>query len=356
MDGEFVAENNYVDSFDDLPLQGQLSVQPWSGDYWPTDHGGIAYRWHGPGTKDQRRGYDLFSANKLLPTEVRYLSPAEKFDLLLGRSHFNLTRKERRRTQILKTIKGSPFYEEGFEIPYWEGLCHAWAVAALAFKEPKAIVATVERGPYAGLKLPLASADIKALLTYFIHETPAKTQFLGQRCEFDLDDLERQYQEGLMSRAEYRRQRKACLDTNAGAFHLVLTNQIGRMDEGFVMDVDKETEVWNHPVYSYKSVILDSYEGASPGAARGTVRELVLKTSVRYIQELDNSWHRESEHSVERKVYFYRVELNKYGQIIGGAWKSEQGDRPDFLYKSEIPAFGGIYKLLGSLYEQATTP
>jgi hypothetical protein len=353
MDGEFVKENRYKDRLSELPQAGKLSTEPWSGDYWPTYRGGIAYRWFAEGGEKFRKGYRLPDALHLDRDGLSFLSPAEKYDLLIGHTDFPFTHAERERTRVLETIPGSRSYNPGFKIPLWEGLCHAWAVAALSFHEPHPVVGTVRRGPNQGLRIPFASADIKALLTYFLHDQPAETKFLGERCDTNLNQLEKDYRKGRLSKKDYLHQRQACLDTNAGAFHLVLTNQIGLLDEGFVFDVTKEAEVWNHPVYEYTTEVEEEVEGASPGAAPGTVREVLVKTLVWYTVELPSSWEKSNEDSLATREYNYRLELNKQGAIIGGAWLDDEADRPDFLWKSTVPAFKGVFAPLGALYERS---
>ncbi len=353
MDGQFVEKNRYEDHFSSLPLAGKLSKEPWTGDYWPTYRGGIAYRWNGRGSEALRRGYDLIRPWNLDSAVVRFLSPAEKYDLLRGRNDFPFTHAERERTRVLETIPGTKAFTPGFEIPHWEGLCHAWAVAALHYQEPHPVVATVQRGPNRGLRIPFASADIKALLTYFLHETPAETSFLGERCDSDLNQLEKDHRQGKISEEDYQQQRRACSDTNAGAFHLVLANQLGLLDEGFIFDVTREAEVWNHPVYEYASEILEEHAGASPGAAPGTAREVYVKTLVKYTVELGNRWNQMHEDALDEREYSYRLELDAKGAIIGGAWPDDGADRPDFLWKSTFPDFKGVFSLLGFLYEQS---
>ena len=60
--------------------------------------------------------------------------------------------------------------------------------------------------------------------------------------------------------------RPECEDTNPGAFHVVLTNFIGRLNRSFIIDKTRDLEVWNQPVYSYESKILKETDGVSRGA------------------------------------------------------------------------------------------
>ncbi len=352
MDSQHLKKFSYKLKFSDLPLEGKLTNLPWSGDYWPTYKGGISYRWSNDQVDHRAQySYPLINSHDLDQVDLGSLSPSEKFDLLLGRFDFPLTNYERKRTKILKTVEGHKAFKKGFEIPEWEGLCHAWAPATLAFREPAPVTLIGKTG----LEIPFGSSDIKALLTYFFHMNDSKTYFLGSRCNSDLKKLKKDYKSGKISKSEYKKERRKCDDTNAGAFHVVLANQIALRDEGFIVDITRSAEVWNQAVLSYRSTIIREYKGASKGAAPGTVKEVVLETEMDYVDEVSHSWYPSSEDPYSRKVYHYRVEIDKDGYIVGGEWQTKDADRPDFLWKQETPEFSGYFHPLKNLYEKATT-
>ena len=341
----------YLYRFDTLPLEGALSKRPWSGDYWPTYRGGITYRWNDRSSWGvDRYGYAPKPYDDLIGRNLAYLSPAEKFDLYRGRYDYPLTYEERRRTRIMKTVPGSWEYRPGYKIPYWEGLCHAWAPATLGYEEPSPITVTNPDG----LEIPFGSSDLKALLTYFLHETGAKTQFLGMRCNIDVDELNRKYRNGEISWSYYMQQKKACSDTNAGSFHLVLTNQVGLLDEGFIADVTRGAEVWNQAIYAYHSEVLEERSGASRNAAPGTVKEIKVYTRMYYTTEIAQSFEKPLGQPTAFKDYYYWLELNAQGEIIGGEWQDSRANRPDFLWKQEVPEFWGDFLSLDELYRMAT--
>ena len=61
-----------------LPKSGRVN-KPWSGSYWPSYQGGIAFRWNR--SPQQSFGYHLYTRNELrqLSTkQLKALSPAEK--------------------------------------------------------------------------------------------------------------------------------------------------------------------------------------------------------------------------------------------------------------------------------------
>lgn len=312
--------------FSQLPLSGSLQIQPWADTYWPSHKGGVAQRWFGNPSRDQFHytPYRPFEAAKLSQAELATLSPAEKFDLYTGSLPRSLVDHERARV--------SP------KDAFWEGLCHGWAAASLVFKEPNPIVVTGAHG----VKIPFGTADLKALLGLaqgYYATTPV--QFLGSRCNHNLT-----------TNPEAAKS-PACQDVNAGAFHLALAQEIGIKKKGFVMDVTRDFEVWNHPVFAY-STRVESSQAPSPGAAPGTVLEWVVTTSVSYTVEGDPSWDPlvgTEENGMDTTDYRYVLELDARGAVIGGEWLQES--RPDFLWNQGATEFVGLFAPLKGLLEQA---
>ena len=342
--------SHYLTEYAALPLSAELPQRPWTDDYWPSYQGGLSFRWNAPqGVSNvERYGYPLPDSESLTAADLRGLSPAEKYDLYLNHKDFPLTRSERDRTAIMRTVPTSSEYDASYSIPSWEGLCHAWAPATLAFKEPHPVTLTNADG----LAIPFGSSDVKALLTYFLHMAPAPdVQVIGRRCDLDFDQLRRDYEIGLISKEDFDYQVNTldCRDTNAGAFHIALANQIGIFHEGFIADVTRDYQVWNQPIYGYESTLVSRSDQASPGAAKGTVKEVTLHTVMDYIEESDARWETSDvSRNPARKAYDYRLELDAEGRIIGGEWLSE--DRPDFIWKQSIPTFEGYFEDIGKIY------
>lgn len=313
----------YERKLDFLPLEASLEKTPWTDSYWPSTNGGLANRWKNysanPFKAKLHNKKDLL---KLDEKEVAKLSPAEKYDILIGDYSYPLTKHERSRT--------SPNAEG------WEGLCHGWAAAAINFEEPKSII--IENAD--GIKIPFGSSDIKGLLTFLQgNYSNAPTKFLGSRCNIDLN------------KDPNAATRPECRDTNAGAFHIVLTNQIGLRNEAFVADVTRDLQVWNQPIHSFTSTIV-SYQEPSHGAAPGTIREAVIETRMTYTVEVHANWDTllgTEEHANNTKRYEYRVELNANDEIIGGEWISDV--RPDFLWMQSKPEFSGFFSQLKDVYD-----
>jgi hypothetical protein len=310
-------------NFAALALKARLETKPWSDSYWPSKEGGIAARWNEANsnpftyvspTREQVASYTR--------EQLAALSPAEKYDILLGRYDYPLVKSERART--------SP------NDPHWAGLCHGWAPAALHYKEPAAV--TLKNAD--GVSVPFGSSDVKALLTFYQGQmAQTRTRFLASRCNIDL------------AKNPGSAQLRECRDTNAGAFHVVLTNLLSR-GEGFIADVTRDLEVWNQPVYAFSTQVIRE-QAPSAGAAPGTVREVVVQTQIRYGMEIEANWAPLGLNQTSAsRTYVYRLELDSAGKIIGGEWLTE--DRPDFLWAESRAEFAGYFGALGTLYKAAT--
>ena len=333
-------EQKYIFKFESLPLQGKLSKLPWSDDYWADWKGGLTFRWFGNHPSEvSRYKYPILNKSQVPNVDLKTLSPLEKFDIFMGDYDFPRTKLERKRTEVMSNSN----------IPAWTGLCDNWAPATLFFLEPGPVMLKGKRGDM----VPFGSSDVKALLIYFLKEAEVDSKFLGTRCDWDIADLQRKFKRGLISKNTYEARMEECSGVNAGAFHIVMANQLGRLDEGFIFDKDGGPEVWNQPAKGFTSKVLVHKKKKSPGAAPATVSEVEIETILEYIEEKDQSWDKNSETGEDTIEYHYRVELDKDGMIIGGAWLDE--DHPDFAWKQPLPTFRGDteYEAIKQIYEAA---
>ncbi|WP_408096529.1 hypothetical protein ACJVC5_15940 [Peredibacter sp. HCB2-198] len=312
----------FTRTFRDLPLKGEVapSKKYWSGDYWALRNGNINYRWFAK----KKIGWNLRSPTKeeamrMTIPQLAELAPSEKYDLFTGKYNYPLREEVYRRADP--------------EAEIWEGMCHGWSPATMNHEEP---TPKVMRNPD-GIEIPFGSSDIKALVSYYYaygFQTPTVYQ-MGRRCfkggflNFDHDCKD---------------------DMNAGAFHIVLTNRIGIDGKGFVADIQRYKEVWNHPINKYSSVIVDEY-GADNDAAPGAVKTLQIRTTITYVDENGHDWQpvRGTQKQHEKTAnYEYEVELDGFGKIVGGKWLSKA--RPDFLWlKTKAQKFEGSLSRLGEL-------
>ncbi|MBC7692016.1 MAG: hypothetical protein H7222_09615 [Methylotenera sp.] len=305
-----------------LPMEASLPAAntPWSDTYWPSDHGGIAFRWNTP--NPQGFGYRLHSLAELkamTTNEVATLSPAEKYDIYMGRYDYPLVARERSRT--------SPYAAD------WEGICHGWSPASLHNPEPMPnYVANRD-----GIIIPFGSSDIKALLSVFYayasFDNIGHYRFIGTRCQ----SLPRR---GLGR--IFRRPDGTCIGANPGAFHLALGNMIGLTKQGFVADLNRNLQVWNQPVLGYKSQ-MGRMHGASRRAAPSAVSEIEVITTMFYTSEIEPTFEPvvgTEAQKIENEEYHYTIELNGQGEIVGGEWLNN--NHPDFIWSVDKIEFNEV--------------
>lgn len=139
-------------------------IVPWSDSYWPKYKGEISNRYADrgfPNSKDFEVNYQYFQANP--PSGVvgsgnsaliDNLSPAEKYDFVMGDSNFTLTN--------FAWMKGKQARDTG-GVESWEGICHGWSGAAHMLQpfndHPVTVLAQN------GTPVTFFSQDMKALLT-----------------------------------------------------------------------------------------------------------------------------------------------------------------------------------------------
>ncbi len=302
-----------------LPMSGSAAqgTKFWSGDYWPLNKGLINQRWNAA-RNFSRSSPDRETLLKMSEKEIAQLSPAEKFDLLNGRYEYPLRRE-------VETFSNT-------DAKSWEGICHGWAPASMNHQEPspKTLI-----NPD-GVAIPFGSADIKAIVSYY-YAYPYQvndTHQVGRRCEHTRVTTDDECQQ----------------DLNAGAFHIVLANKLGLEKTGFIADMDRYKEVWNHPLISYSSEVTNE-GGSRLRSAPGTFRTVKVRTKILFADETRNYWHVTSgtnQQSIKEATFDYVLEINRQGEIIGGMWRSVR--RPDFLWLKESPqVFHGDYARLAEL-------
>ncbi len=313
-------------NFSVLPLTGK-SADPqknWSSDYWARKKGGINYRWNAATPS----GFNLVSPTKeealtMSESQLAALAPSEKWDLFTGRYDYPLKKRI--------ADYASPTR------PSWEGICDGWAGAALNHDEPKPM--TIANPD--GIQIPFGSSDIKGILSwYYAKEWSGGYAMMGRRCNGTSSSTDRCYH-----------------DMNAGAFHIVLGNRLGKEGLAFIADIDRNREVWNHLASSFTSRVISPSLSPRSTSASGTVKVARVRTTVSYVWLLArNTWEPVLGTSRQRsstRTYEYYLDLASDGRIIGGDWISTQ--RPDFLWlEKKVTSFGGLFARLGELLNEAT--
>lgn len=377
------------------------------------------------------------------------LSPLEKYALYISRPGDN----DYYNSDILNEfIKSKQAQRE-----YWEGYCHAWAAVASHYGEPMPVTKTTADG----LEIPFYSGDIKALLVanyqqktsntfggalgrFFSKSKRAQVRFVGKRCDKrfmypilkkkkgvemfadygDTAGLSEQeyltqylpdYQQKAKQRnfslegdnieqapdfvSKVKAAMDSCENTNAGAFHIVMANQLGKNKEGFLFDKTRDVEVWNQPAFKYSSQIEKLPVSSLPTSAPGTASVVKVKTKLYYADDSDYGWtystpanlnlfkwdganfqqmietFKEEYAKYSRLLmnegdedealkyplgvhdaasYEYTLDLNANGEIIGGDWISF--DRPDYMWIMKKEGFFDDFKRLGEVYQAVQYP
>lgn len=324
-----------VMKFDSLPGSGRLVDDRlgWSETYWPSNKGGIAYRWSHPDPQPFK--YKLHTAAELRgmsEAEVGQLSPAELYDIAMSDYNYTLTKK------VLSMFSPRDLW--------WEGICHGWALAASNYPEPMPITYVNKEG----IKVPFGASDIKGLLAmHDAYNYKGMYAQVGKRCSAsgkvpgEGDDRDSNPNMPLPELANA----PECVDVNAGAFHVVVSNMIGIHSKSFVADVDRFNDVWNQPVTGFSSSVVGEETVTSEHRAVGVERRIKVATKFSYGEELKfytpeaaaagslnfvsklpvtGTPHQEFRH----KNYEYILELDFNGNVVGGEWLTET--RPDFLW------------------------
>jgi hypothetical protein len=155
------------------------------------------------------------------------------------------------------------------EVPDWYGHCNGWTSATIRHAEPEKNVTV--RG------VTFTPADIKALLAE-IYIYNDHTVLAGDNRT----------------------------TVNAGLFHAIMTNWLGRGEHPLGMEEDPTKEKWNYPVYAYAT-----------SSAKHSARRVEVKMNIAYALDSDGEFD-ESPKIKEIKYFHYMVELNSAGNIVGG--------------------------------------
>ncbi|HXH73423.1 MAG TPA: hypothetical protein VNJ08_00555 [Bacteriovoracaceae bacterium] len=326
--------------FSDLPLSGKLADDRmgWSETYWPSNIGGIGYRWNHPNPEPFK--YKLLSKEEIMamtPAELAQLSPAELYDISQGDYSYQLTRATR---VLYKTTD-----------LWWEGICHGWSQASTNYPEP----APVRVKNPDGIMVPFGSSDIKGLMAmHYAYLIPGKYARLGKKCLIKGKVVgEEDSRDGTLPiPTEEQLNTPDCRDVNAGAFHVILTNMLGIHGKTFVADIDRLNDVWNQPIVGFSSVVVGEEAVTPEQQSYGVTRAVRVQSKMTYGEELQiRTAQKEAEHpewihwvskkpvtgtllqQFRHKNYEYIVELDGMGRIVGGEWITST--RPDFLWAKE---------------------
>lgn len=307
-------------------FDGKANEKFWSYVNSPTYRGGLAYRQSIAGEDyewpDYKREFDRLSPEQLLQSgRTHELSAAAKYDYLLGEQ-----------TNIFtgQVSYAESVYRRFGKVSHWAGICHGTAPASFMYPEP---LNEVRVKGFNGEEIEFSVADIKRLSAHIWGENPVSIVQVGTRCRQD----------------ELGSRQRNCLDTNPATFHLALLNYMGIYKKTFVIDNAYDSMVWNKPVVSYK------YQFRNPNTKLPS-RE--LKYSMLKIEDLEADPYAQfrsprakyvvgvqmtvgllyGEEDRDRRnlnsaydiVYYYDLEIDENGKIVGGEWETQY--HPDFIW------------------------
>jgi hypothetical protein len=320
--------------------RAQVPVVPWTDSYWPIQKGLIGIRYADPAfpdSKDWNANYQYVLANPAYAIAssgnemaIDNLSPAEKYDLLVGDDAMTLTGHS--------WAAGKKFYDKEGAVPKWMGICHGWAAAAHmlmpVIREPLTLYSP------RGLRLKFYQSDFKALMSMLWANASPMSRFIGSRCKSLNPERNR------IGRVID----PTCFDPNPATFHLSLVNQIGANKRSYVMDTTYDLEVWNFSAIGYKYTYFNPQSLQPTTDPRQAVVPVELyrldkfrefrSPETRYVigvvmdathVNATKPTHKEiTEAPTKTLRYLYDLELDRDYNIIGGEWYTVA--HPDFLW------------------------
>lgn len=357
-------DEELVYTLSELPMEGSAIKEPWPETYWPTYQDSTNARWDGLENLSPLEKYDMVFNEWVPPAGFMDLKPytpscgAAEFDS----SYYDAIGPAAR---WMSENRGNWQAHDGVDsdgdgeidecddhdgIDGWWGLCHAWTPAALIEDEP---VRTIV---YEGVTF--YPSDLKALMITVYDSSRAVV--IGGRCK--AEQVERDVNGRIVD--------QNCRDTNAGTFHIITTNFLGRFNVGFAEDRTYNNQVWNQPVHSFK---VDRLEEISELQAISLLRSDAATTpnypynadakrwadvevTLTYVVESHASrmpTGPEFDRYLRTDRYHYILEMDAAGKIIGGEWINGRSadslgqfsEQPDFLWyptgpRSNPPANG----------------
>lgn len=307
----FRIDKNFEDRFQYLPLFGDTSKSGfgWPAYYWANNKGGIAQRWSSNNPQNFKyESPSLYTLKMMSESQINELSPAEKFDILNGRYDYPTVEKVWGQTR-----KGAK---------EWNGICHGASPAGLNHKEPKLKVLTNQDQ----VKITFYSSDIKALAAYYYAKiSDTSVTQIGKRC---------------FASHFNPFKGKGCSDVHPASMHIIMTNRLGLTSKGYIADIDRLKQVWNHVAVKFDAKVISSVN-----IEKNPSHKMVhILSKVSYTGGVDPSMNAILGTKNEKwdiREYEYKLELDANGKIVGGEWISDE--RPDFIWVKDKEVFDDAY-------------
>ncbi|KAG6972606.1 hypothetical protein JG688_00003904 [Phytophthora aleatoria] len=302
-------------------------VLPWSGDFWPTYKDGINVVWKDGEPSPAEKYATAFDLNVDAFMNGISLSTGVLSESYTGSS--TCSSDSGCDGGSLCALRDEA--TNGFCIPTWYGLCHAWAAAAMFEAEPKC---DVQKN-----NVTFHSVDMKALITQLYDGAAIDVVFTGAR--FNGPDSPEELDKYGRYEDEARR------DINAAFFHIAVANILGKQRQSFIVDVSSGLQVWNQPVQKYEFLETEIVDSAKLSLEYFGSATYPFNDAVTYLAKCTTrlTWTAESiedgaltttgriEAYTVYEDYEYCLELDENYTIIGGEWLGGSNENhPDFLW------------------------
>lgn len=318
--------------------RAQLDRQPWADYSWRLEAGLIGLRYddgsfRSKGNWKSRRDYieknsirDIVEGRggmfRNTQAAIDRLSPAEKYDMLVGDYNGGLTHAV--------WEAGEDEYRQ-HRMASWLGICEGWSAASVMFPEPTRPIEM--RTPDGKFTVRFNALDIKGLASMLWSAYNVKIRIVGSRCE-----------PGFISRDS-----EGCFNNNPGSWHIAALNLLGMKKAPLFMDRATNGEVWNSPVVSYEMDYVNRASGRTTSSPRdaavrvgefrdpyagrhaaGTAYIVGVEMRVKVAMGHTSDKNGSNLAELQSRNFSYDLELGGDGTIIGGEWRSTE--HPDFLW------------------------
>jgi len=215
----------YLHALAQLPQQGESTVKPWIGTTWLIQQDSINLRWDGANSQSAASKYQSAFGSTDVEDNV---SLGHGIDAWSARP--SCTDSSQCNTNAGEVCGKRTGQTQGRCVMSAWSMSAAWAAASILFPEP--------RNPVTVNGVTFKVQDIKALAT--VINDPPEMQVLGSACTLPI------------TLDQYGRPTDAaCRDTNAGAFHVMVTNRIGLQQQPLVTVRLVDGVAQHHPAFRY---------------------------------------------------------------------------------------------------------
>jgi hypothetical protein len=343
LDSHSLLERNLLLLDQQTPRSFKLKISSWADGAWRLENGILAGRYADPefaiekSFRNRQSYIRNHSVDQILrlsrgsqrERKIEQLSPAEKYDLLVGDASGTLAKAQ--------WAEGDRFQRAG-TLARWMGICEGSAAAGVLYPEPKkAVTVTSAQGD----KIKFHILDLKGLSSLLWSSYNLNLPILGSRCP---TKKPRTNSQGWV-------ESEACFNSNPGSFHIVLLNYLGRRRQPFFLNRWVGEQVWNVPIVSYRIHYKNLETGElqlelskalqpvtefrrepwRPFRAPFTTHLLGVEVDLEYATGTTTQRSETAASKISKISYSYQLEIDAGGNILGGEW-NEPANHPDFLW------------------------